>query len=187
MALKAGRVGVKSSLVDEYGNIKGMAVDIEERLDDVEELTANIDENLTANEKTFVFAYDENSQKYGYKAGIDGEFKPFSSGGSSIGRLFPLDVASTEGLTYGNNIELVEGGYYIADNKCYMDITLKATGNNNSDVVLNIPAHTSYSITFLRFVNTADATNLNTNTRNIGAGGTLTANTVVRYIGIYNI
>lgn len=134
MALKAGRVGVKASLVDEYGNIKGTGADIEERLDDVEELTANIDENLTANEKSFVFAYDEDSDSYGYKAGLDGEFKPFSSGGGEIGTLFPYELASTEGLTFHEWIQLNAGGYLIKDGVVYVDMELECIAPTGSQI-----------------------------------------------------
>lgn len=60
---KAGRVGVRKDQVDAYGRVKA-------------------NENLKANGKNFIFAYDEETEQYGYKLTENDVFHPFDGSNS---------------------------------------------------------------------------------------------------------
>lgn len=83
MALKAGRVGVNPSQVDMAGNVIGGGGDTYTKLEIDQLLGSKVGiGQLEANNKDFYFAYDETSQKYGYKLDGTGDFHPFEEGGS---------------------------------------------------------------------------------------------------------
>lgn len=125
MALKAGLVGVNPKGVDKNGMPIGSG-------------GSGVDEaQLTANGKKFFFAYDETSEKYGYKLDGAGDFIPFESAGSGPGWVKPADLITT-GLQY-YRCEYVEGGYYIDGKLLYVDIVVKVT--NSGAVVYGFPAY----------------------------------------------
>lgn len=131
MALKAGRVGVAPSEVDEQGHIVGGGGGgssyTKAETDALLAAKAN-KSTLTANNKEFNFAYDATSQKYGYKAGADGEFVPFEGAGGGQGLV--LDNLITTGLTF-ESCSYVKGGYQIIDGILYVDITVLRTGSDS--------------------------------------------------------
>ena len=131
MSLRAGRVGVAPSEVDEAGHIVGGGGGgssyTKAETDTLLATKAN-KSTLTANNKEFNFAYDATSQKYGYKAGADGEFVPFEGAGGGQGLV--LDNLITTGLTF-EACSYVKGGYQIVDGILYVDITVLRTGNDS--------------------------------------------------------
>lgn len=129
MALKAGLVGVNPKGVDKNGMPK--AGDTYTKLEINQMMSSYVPvSQLRANNKDFNFAYDSTTEKYGYKAGADGEFVPFEGAGV-IGMNLP-DAIMT-GVTLASGIELVKGGYQFDDNGVlYFDITV--TNNGSSSV-----------------------------------------------------
>ena len=107
MAIKAGLVGVNPKGVDHNGMPKA----------------GEADKQLTANGKKFFFAYDETSEKYGYKLDGTGDFIPFESAGGGPGWVKPASLISTE-LNF-TGVEYVSGGYYIDDDTVYVDMVVK--------------------------------------------------------------
>lgn len=122
MAIKAGLVGVNPKGVDKNGMPKG----------------GEADKQLTANGKKFFFAYDETSEKYGYKLDGTGDFIPFESAGGGPGWVKPANL-TTEGLTY-QNLEYVSGGYCIQDGICYIDICLKSLSSTSNKYLKGLAA-----------------------------------------------
>ena len=122
MALKAGVVGVNPNGVDKNGMPKTDTAAISAEVD-------AIAANLKANNKDFVFAYDGTSQKYGYKAGADGDFVPFNSGGGGAGWVKPSDLITT-GLT-PTACTIEDGGYIENDGEIIFDLLLHYTGSIN--------------------------------------------------------
>lgn len=131
MSLRAGRVGVAPSEVDEQGHIVGGGGGgssyTKAETDTLLAAKAN-KSTLTANSKEFNFAYDATTQKYGYKAGADGEFVPFEGAGGGQGLV--LDNLITTGLTF-EACSYVKGGYQIVDGILYIDITVIRTGSDS--------------------------------------------------------
>ena len=116
MSLKAGRVGVAPSEVDEAGHIIGGGTSDAYTKAETDALLANKANKsyITANNKIFQFAYDSSTQKYGYKAGAQGEFHPFDGAGGVIGMNLP-DAVMT-GITYDTNeFDYVSGGAQFND------------------------------------------------------------------------
>ena len=137
MALKAGRVGVAPSEVDEQGHIVGGGGggDSYTKAETDTLLAAKANKStLTANNKEFNFAYDATSQKYGYKAGADGEFVPFEGAGGGQGLV--LDNLITTGLTF-EGCTYVKGGYQIIDGTIYIDVTVTHTSNQSSNISIS--------------------------------------------------
>lgn len=132
MAIKAGLVGVNPKGVDKNGMPKG----------------GEADKQLTANGKKFFFAYDETSEKYGYKLDGTGNFIPFESAGGGPGWVKPADL-TTEGLTY-QNLELVSGGYYIDSGICYIDMCLKSKSSSGSKYLKGLAAKVASGSTFIQ-------------------------------------
>lgn len=137
MAIKAGRVGVAPDQVDMSGRIVGEGSDAYTKAESdakfatKTELSGKVPvSQLTANSKEFYFAYDETSEKYGYKAGATGEFHPFEEGGSGgIGWVTPPDLIQT-GLTPTDNMTIISGGYKVVDNMCYIDLVYRKTSSS---------------------------------------------------------
>lgn len=147
MPIKAGRVGVNPSQVDPYGNVIGSGDTYTKTQIDSKLANKVSKSRLNANDKDFYFAYDEDTDKYGYKLGVDGDFNPFSSGASTIGFNVPIDLLTTDGLSYYSNaITYVSGGYYKDNNgTVYVDITLNIGVDvpNNGDLISGLPSATS--------------------------------------------
>lgn len=167
MAIKAGRVGVAPSQVDIAGNITGAAsgytkAEADEKFAtksdlsgkantaDVYSKTAADDllalkvptSQLNANSKDFYFAYDSTSQKYGYKAGSDGDFVPFESAGGP-GWVAPAELVTT-GITYGSTFSYVDGGYYFDSTNKYVYIDIRVSkssaGSTSAVNVFTLPS-----------------------------------------------
>ena len=140
MAIKAGLVGVNPKGVDHNGMPIGSSGDTAKQLE--------------ANGNKFYFAYDETTQKYGYKLNGAGEFIPFDQAGA-VGINIPN--ASITGLTIDEHFEYIDGGFEVSDGMCYGDITLlyktQATsgavpiisGLPNADNTTNVHRFTSSS------------------------------------------
>lgn len=130
MALKAGRVGVDPSQVDMAGMVIGGS-DTYTKLEIDQLLGSKVGiGQLEANNKDFYFAYDETSQKYGYKLDGTGDFHPFEEGGSGgIGWVTPPELITT-GLTF-NYFTYVKGGYQVVDDVVYVDITVLVNSKAN--------------------------------------------------------
>lgn len=141
MALKAGRVGVRPDQIDMAGQVKTPSTSYTKTevnallavKADAEDLDDKVDvSDLTANNKQFVFAYDAESEKYGYKLDGEGDFHPFEEGGSGgIGWVKPPELINT-GISFTDYHQYVSGGYYIENGVCYVDIVVYLTGNSNS-------------------------------------------------------
>lgn len=117
MAIKAGLVGVNPKGVDHNG------MPIASDGNSVKET------QLTANGKKFFFAYDETSEKYGYKLDGAGDFIPFESAGGGQGWVEPANL-SHEALTLSENIDLINGGFVEVDGMVYVDITYHKTNGS---------------------------------------------------------
>lgn len=100
MAIKAGLVGVNPKGVDHNG------MPIASGGNSVKET------QLTANGKKFFFAYDETSEKYGYKLDGAGDFIPFESAGGGPGWVKPAELSDT-GLEVSQYLQIKSGGYYV--------------------------------------------------------------------------
>ena len=129
MALKAGLVGVNPNGVDKNGMPKTGDVYTKSESDakyaTITQVNACVPKTqLTANSKDFVFAYDSTSEKYGYKAGADGEFVPFDSGAAGgVGWVAPEELITTDLDT--TRLDIVKGGYAEIDGDVYVDIIVK--------------------------------------------------------------
>lgn len=147
MALKAGRVGVNPSQVDMAGNvIGGGGGDTYTKLEIDQMLGSKVGiGQLEANNKDFYFAYDETSQKYGYKLDGTGDFHPFEEGGSGgAGWNRPAELVTT-GLT-PTNCQIVDGGYYINNGVCIIDICLKSTSDYGTKKFSGLSIAANYQI-----------------------------------------
>ena len=135
MALKAGRVGVNPRGVDKEGMpaIDTSAYYNKTQIDSA--LATKADQrNLTANSKDFVFAYS--GGKYGYKAGATGDFHPFEEAGVTyFGWVPPADLITT-GLTLGDHVSLLSGGYKTDGIITYVNIVLEITDNITANEAL---------------------------------------------------
>lgn len=121
MALKAGLVGVNPKGVDKNG------MPIASGGSGVSEA------QLTANGKQFFFAYDETSEKYGYKLDGAGDFIPFESAGGGPGWVKPADLTH-EGLIFSSNCEYIEGGYYDDGTMVYIDVVYHKTSGSSGKI-----------------------------------------------------
>lgn len=121
MAIKAGLVGVNPKGVDKNGMPIGSGGN------------GVSETQLTANGKKFFFAYDETTQKYGYKLDGAGDFIPFESAGGGPGWVAPASL-SAEGLT-GTRCTILSGGYYADDTYVYVDIIVQRTSTSTASIV----------------------------------------------------
>ena len=137
MALKAGTVGINPKYVDKYGKPKGSGgtVDAYTKSETDTLLADKVDTSqLTANSKTFNFAYDATSQKYGYKLDGTGEFIPFEQAGGP-GWIKPAEL-TMEGVTFNQNrAELIRGGYAVIDGMCYVDICVNILSSSSASAI----------------------------------------------------
>lgn len=121
MALKAGLVGVNPKGVDNNGMPIGPKDNVSET-------------QLTANGKQFHFAYDETSEKYGYKLDGAGDFIPFESGAAGgFGWTAPGDLSS-EGLTPHSDITIIEGGFAEKDGMVCVDVICSKSGSSDRTI-----------------------------------------------------
>lgn len=155
MALRAGRVGVSPEIVDNNGFIKNMGggsepVDAYTKAETDTLLATKADlSSLRANAKTFQFAYS--GGKYGYKAGTNGTFHPFEEAGVTVmGWVKPAELSS-EGITFGEGLEYVSGGYAILDQKMvYVDLIYRRTATGSAAVGgLPLAAHRHSGIAYI--------------------------------------
>ena len=139
MAIKAGLVGVNPKGVDKNGMPIGSSAD-------------SVGEaQLTANGKKFFFAYDETSEKYGYKLDGAGDFIPFESAG---GEGLVLPDPSTAGISFtSDQLEIVSGGYQEIDGRMYIDLVFKNNSASNVSATVNGLPHASGSVYALWFIN----------------------------------
>lgn len=173
MALKAGRVGVHPSQVDNSGMIinGGETVDAYTKTEADKRFVSQ--SHLRANNKNFFFAYDSETGKYGYKLNSDGEFNPFSEGVTT-----GIHVANpvTELIILSNKMEIVSGGYEYLDTDytSYLNVTLRAKEFVNAgSIIFTVEAYNN-GFNLVRGETTVD---LNGNFRNSGqlnAGDTIT-------------
>ena len=155
MALKAGLVGVNPKGVDKNGMPK--AGDTYTKLEINQMMASKVPvSQLRANNKDFNFAYDSTTEKYGYKAGADGDFVPFDGAGMGIVVTNPL----TTGIELPDTgVELLEGGYEInnATHTATIYMKLHNTTGNAFNVVLPFAADTgSNKSLMLRIVKSSD-------------------------------
>lgn len=120
MALKANRVGVAPTEVDSLGRIKTSSSDTYTK-SEVDTLLNNKVSNshLKANGKNFYFAYDAETDSYGYKLNGQGDFIPFNKATDK----FLWNLSDTTGLTFGDNIDFLGGGYQEITNSDVQTIT----------------------------------------------------------------
>lgn len=122
MALKAGLVGVNPKGVDKNGM-------------PIASGGSGVDEaQLTANGKKFFFAYDETSEKYGYKLDGAGDFIPFESAGGGPGWVKPAELSSSGIASSTTYREIVEGGQVKIDGINYVDIILHQTATASGNI-----------------------------------------------------
>ncbi|MCQ2369785.1 MAG: hypothetical protein MJ007_04840 [Paludibacteraceae bacterium] len=113
--LKANRVGVHPSQVDQLGYLVGGGGSTDAYTKTESDAKYVNKDQLKANNKNFYFAYDSTTQKYGYKTSKTGDFIPFSSGADTG---IVVNAPSTEKLVpLGGNCEIVEGGYELLSSK----------------------------------------------------------------------
>lgn len=147
MALKSGRVGVNPKAVDRYGMPRPGDVYTKSETDAKYATKTQVNAcvpktQLTANSKDFIFAYDETSEKYGYKAGSDGEFVPFeAAGGGVVGMNLP--DATTTGFTISSDLTVESGGLQVVHGTSYDllygDITLSYS-STSGDHKIDLPS-----------------------------------------------
>lgn len=141
MAIKAGLVGVNPKGVDKNGMPigSGGSNDTYTKSETNALLAGKVNSTqLTANNKTFNFAYDETSEKYGYKLNGTGDFIPFESAGAgSPGWNTPANPITTD-LTY-TNLTYVEGGYVIDDDICVLDIIVLHNDTSVTSYINGLP------------------------------------------------
>mgnify|MGYP007122047718 CR=1 FL=1 len=143
MAIKAGLVGVNPKGVDHNG------MPIASDGNSVKET------QLTANGKKFFFAYDETSEKYGYKLDGAGDFIPFESAGGGPGWVKPASL-STEGLGY-TECTYVEGGYYVDGDICIVDIIVQGS-TSSSRFITGLPRGVNGDdLLLLKYANSVEA------------------------------
>ena len=155
MAIKAGRVGVNPSQVDMAGNVISSS-DTYTKLEINQMMASKVPvSQLKANSKDFYFAYDSTSEKYGYKAGSDGDFVPFSSASSGEGLV--LNNLITTGITF-ENCSYVSGGYEVIEGVVYLDITARVSASNKNAYIKTLPepAYDLYGCLYKRSDNDAD-------------------------------
>lgn len=145
MALKSGRVGVNPKAVDRYGMPRPGDVYTKTESDAKYATKTQVNAcvpktQLTANSKDFIFAYDETTEKYGYKAGATGDFVPFNSGGGGAGWVKPSDLITT-GLT-PTACTIEDGGYIEDSGEVIFDLLLHYTGSVNLKIS-GLPAATA--------------------------------------------
>lgn len=161
MALKAGLVGVNPNGVDKNGMPKTGDVYTKSESDAKYATKTQVNAcvpktQLTANSKDFVFAYDSTSEKYGYKAGADGNFVPFSSGGGGAGWVKPSDLITT-GLTFGSYVDYEEGGYYVDNDVVYFDMVIKKkAASTGVDIPSALQTQTTYYLNYVESATKAD-------------------------------
>lgn len=142
MALQAGRTGVRKNQVDFLGRVKGGgSADTYTK--------TQIDTKLSAKqdaEKIGGLEFRDNEGQAQYKTPT-GEWTNFSSGGDApIGWNVPAELLTHDGLTFHQNMSNVEGGYYIKDNICFVNITFninRTTISNNATLVTGLPHPTA--------------------------------------------
>lgn len=156
MALKAGRVGVNPSQVDMAGNVIGGSSDTYTKLEIDQMMGSKVGiGQLEANNKDFYFAYDATTQKYGYKLDNTGDFHPFEEGGSGrAGWNRPADLITT-GLT-PTNCQIIDGGYYIDNGVCIIDICVKSTSSYSNKSISGFNIAKDYQIDCVYNGSTAD-------------------------------
>jgi len=146
MALRAGRVGVNPRIVDNNGNIKGLAGDSYTKTETDALLAAKADQSdLKANGKKFVFAYS--GGRYGYRAGASGDFTPFSRPGwNRPGDLEDATLVFT-------NITAKEGGYAVNNGYVNVDLNIEVNDTSNN-VTISAPflGEDNDSITYMVYV-----------------------------------
>lgn len=129
MAIKAGLVGVNPKGVDKNGmpiGSGGGSVDAYTKAETDTLLNGKVSNSqLTANNKAFHFAYDNTSEKYGYKLDGTGDFIPFEQAGGGPGWVKPADL-TTEGLQQ-SRLTVVDGGYFVDTETgiVYIDLTVE--------------------------------------------------------------
>ena len=158
MALKAGTVGVNPKGVDKNGMPK--AGDTYTKLEINQMMASKVPvSQLRANNKDFTFAYDSTSEKYGYKAGADGEFVPFDGAGGDGLILTNLDAT---GISLSDSdITILSGGFEIIDGVIYCDITLKNETNSNKYTnITGIPNRARAGIALLYYDTIDNAANV---------------------------
>lgn len=131
MALKAGRVGVHPSQVDSSGMIIGGEQKDVYTKSEVDALLGGKvnSSHLKANNKNFYFAYDAESNSYGYKLNGQGDFIPFKSGVDESG-IYVVNPITT-GITYYAG-EYVSGGYEQVGKTVYIDMVIRTNREVNT-------------------------------------------------------
>ena len=152
MALKAGTVGLDPKYVDKNGApiSQDKSVDAYTKAEADSKFATQTaladyvpETQLTANEKEFIFAYDNTSQKYGYKAGSDGAFTPFEEAGvTCYGWVKPANLSNLLniiGIVSGKISTPTGGGGVYADGKnLYFDfVKLSLADNSSSTTIMN--------------------------------------------------
>lgn len=121
MSLKAGRVGVSPNEVDELGHIKNGGAGGDSYTKEEADNKFAKKTNLTANNKEFQFAYDSETDSYGYKAGGADTFHPFKAGGVSEAGIYVTDNATLTGVSFNDYVEFIEGGVETNNNFNYQN------------------------------------------------------------------
>ena len=91
-----------------------------------------INEDLTANNNKFIFAYDSTSQSYGYKAGGADTFHPFSAGSNFD---FSNRTRVVNGVQTGSYTVTAPGYILAANNGTIAGITIKKNNTNITDIL----------------------------------------------------
>ena len=150
MALKAGRVGVASSEVDEFGHVTGGGtpenVYTKTQCDNKFETKTRASNTYETKENIGGLKFRDNDGTAQYQL-PNGEWTNFNSGGGeTLGFNIPANKLITTGITVSDNRLLIEsGGYCVEDGKCYVDLTIKPTSQSiSSGGIISIPVHCSY-------------------------------------------
>lgn len=148
MAIKAGLVGVNPKGVDKNGMPigSGGSVDAYTKAETDTLLNGKVSNSqLTANNKTFHFAYDSTSEKYGYKLDGTGDFIPFEQAGGGPGWVAPATFDPTlVHLSSPNDAEIVFGGAYVDNGIVYIDAIVHQTGGAGNALHIPLPKNNTY-------------------------------------------
>ena len=181
MALKAGRVGIDPKYVDEDGKPISNNEEIENEIQRIELDIAQLQTSkvgiaqLTANSKTFNFAYDATSQKYGYKLDGTGDFIPFDDP-AVVGMNIPEAVTagiifeccdSSEVVDTSKEVsaEITSGGYQVDNGMCYIDCDMVIHSTESAYVkVSGFPKSLSTNWRYVAHSAFNDVANMSTDT-----------------------
>ena len=172
MALKAGRVGVAPSQVDNNGNVigGGSSITVVDNLNSTSSTDAlSAKQGKVIGDKLGGFEFRTHEGEAQYRTSTSGEWENFSSGVDGINLSAPV----VEGLTSTSGT-ILEGGYQIVDGLVYVNILLDNTKSSSTQLSGLPNGSASYFLdrgdtgTSVIGVNTSSMNNINSGYGHVG-------------------